>query len=116
MVYLVGGYVLSYEQVRAFADRNKFEIPAVETTTSRSNTWLKSQGVPYRLLPAFFNGKSQIVLVTRATNKRDETKYKFTPFSERPEDKVVKAKMVEWDDRLKDVKFATVPDPYNDDF
>ena len=55
-------------------------------------------------------------LVTRATNKRDETKYKFTPFSERPEDKVVKAKMVEWDDRLKDVKFATVPDPYNDDF
>jgi hypothetical protein len=114
MVYLVGGYILTFEQVFAFADRNKFEIPAIETTTLRSNAWLKSQGVPYRLLAATYKGESRIVLVTRATHRNDETKHKFTPFSERPEDQAVKAKMVEWDDRLKDVKHATVADPYND--
>jgi hypothetical protein len=52
-------------------------------------------------------------LITRATHRNDETKYKFTPFPERPEDQVVKAKMVEWDDRLKDMEYATVADPYN---
>ena len=114
MVYLVGGYILTFEQVFAFAERNKFEIPAIELTTLRSNAWLKSQGVPYRLLAATYKGESRIVLVTRATYRNDETKYKFTPFSERPEDQVVKAKMVEWDDRLIGVKYATVPDPHND--
>ena len=112
MVYLVGGYILTFEQVFAFANRNKYEIPAREATTLTSNRWLKSQGVPYRLLASMYKGQSRVVLVTRASHRSDETKYKFTPFSERPEDQVVKAKMVEWDDRLKDVEYATVPDPY----
>jgi hypothetical protein len=114
MVYLVGGYILTYDQVFAFANRNKYEIPIIDVTTLASNRWLRSQGVPYRLLAANYKGQSRVVLVTRATNRNYETKHKFTPFSECPEDQVVKAKMVEWDDRLKDVKFATVADPYND--
>jgi mRNA-degrading endonuclease RelE of RelBE toxin-antitoxin system len=114
MVYIIGGYILTIEQVTAFADRNKFEIPGFDATTAISNQWLRAQGVPYRLLAAKYEGQTRIVLITRATHRNDETKHKFTPFSERPEDQVVKAKMVEWDDRLKDVKYATVADPYND--
>ena len=114
MVYIVGGYILTYDQVFAFANRNKYEIPSIDVTTLASNRWLRSQGVPYRLLAAEYEGQSRVFLVTRATNRNYETKHKFTPFSERSEDQVVKAKMVEWDDRLKDVKFATVADPYND--
>ena len=102
IVHLVGGYILTLEQVFAFADRNKFEIPSIDATTYCANEWLESQGVPYRLLPATYKGQPRIVLVTRVTYRNDETKYKFTPFPERPEDRVVKAKMVEWDDRLKD--------------
>ena len=115
MVYLVGGYLLTIEQVLAFAVRNKFKIPDREASSVCANRWLESQGVPYRLLPATYNGKTHIVLLTRATHRNDETKYKFTPFPERPVDQVVKARMVEWDDRLKDVEYATVADPYNDD-
>jgi hypothetical protein len=114
MVYLVGGYILTFEQVLAFVDHNKFKIPNREVTSVCTNWWLESQGVPYRLLPATYKGKTHIVLITRATHRNDETKHKFTPFPERPEDQVVKAKMVEWDDRLKDVEYATVADPYND--
>ena len=114
MVYLVGGYLLTIEQVLAFAVRNKFKIPDREVTTVCANLWLESQGVPYRLLAATYKGKTYLVLLTRATHRNNETKHKFTPFPERPEDQVVKAKMVEWDDRLKDVKYATVADPYND--
>ena len=112
MVYLVGGYVLTIDQVTAFADRKKIEIPCFDATTVCCNRWLKSQGVPYRLLAATYKGQPRIVLVTKAAHRDDETKYKFTSFSERPEDQVAKAKMVEWDDRLKGVVFATVPDPY----
>jgi hypothetical protein len=113
MVYLVGGYILTFEQVFAFASRNKYEIPTIDVTTFCSNEWLKSQGVSYRLLAASYKGQPRVVLVTRAARRNDETKHEFTPFSERPEDKAVKAKMVGWDDRLKGVEFATVPDPYN---
>ena len=112
MVYLVGGYILTFDQVRAFADRNKYEIPTIDNTTWCSNQWLKSQGVPYRVLAASYQGKPRVVLITRASHRNDETKTKFTPFPERPEDLVVKEKMVGWDDRLKDVEYATVPDPY----
>ena len=112
MVYLVGGYILTFEQVFAFADRNKFEIPTVDVTTVRSNKWLKSQGVPYRLLASMYEGQERVVLITRTAHRNDETKTKFTPFSERPEDQVAKEKMVEWDDRLKSVEYATVADPY----
>ena len=112
IVHLVGGYILTLEQVFAFVDRNKFEIPSTDATSFCANEWLESQGVPYRLLPATYKGQPRIVLVTRVTYRNDETKYKFTPFSERPEDRVVKAKMVEWDDRLKDVEYATVADPH----
>lgn len=112
MVYLVGGYILTFEQVHAFADRNKFEIPTMDVTTFCSNEWLKSQGVPHRLLAASYKGQPRVVLVTRAAHRNDETKTKFTPFSERPEDQVVKGKMVAWDDRLKGVEYATVADPY----
>jgi hypothetical protein len=53
-------------------------------------------------------------LVTRARHRSGETKDNFTPYEERPEDKVVKDKMVEWDGRFKlvDVEFGTVANPY----
>jgi len=76
MVYLVGGYILTFEQVLAFADRNKFEIPTMDVTTFCSNEWLKSQGVPHRLLAASYKGQPRVVLVTRAAHRNDETKIK----------------------------------------
>ena len=30
MVYLVGGYILTFEQVLAFTDHNKFEEPCID--------------------------------------------------------------------------------------
>ena len=95
MVYLVGGYILTIEQVTAFADRNKIEISCFDATTVCSNRWLKSQEVPYRLLAATYKGQPRIVLVTTATHRNDETKTKFAPFSEVPEDQTAKGKMVE---------------------
>jgi hypothetical protein len=112
MVYLVGGYILTVEQVFAFANRNKFEIPTIDVTTLCSNRWLRSQGVPFRLLAASYKGQPRVILVTRAKHRSDETKDKFTPFSERPEDEVVKGKMVGWDERLKGVEYVTVANPY----
>ncbi|KIM79886.1 hypothetical protein PILCRDRAFT_823070 [Piloderma croceum F 1598] len=112
MVYLVGGYILTVEQVFAFATRNGFEIPTIDVTTLCSNRWLRSQGVPFRLLAASYKGQPRVVLVTRARHRSDETKDNFTPFLERPEDQVVKDKMVGWDERLKDVEYITVANPY----
>ena len=57
--------------------------------------------MPYRLLVASYKGQPRVVLVIRAAHRNDETKYKFMPFSERPEDQEVNGKMVEWDNRLK---------------
>jgi hypothetical protein len=112
MVYLVGGYLLTIEQVFDFAERKGFEIPSIDATTLCSNRWLKSQSVPFRLLAASYEGQPRIILVTRAKHRSDETKDNFTPFSQRPEDQVVKGKMVEWDERLKDVEYVTVANPY----
>jgi hypothetical protein len=33
MVYLVGGYILTFEQVLAFVDHNKFEEPCIDAIT-----------------------------------------------------------------------------------
>ena len=49
MVYLVGGYILTYEQVYAFADFKHFEIPDIGMMLC-PNRWLRSKGVPFRLL------------------------------------------------------------------
>jgi len=50
-------------------------------------------------------------LVTRARHRSGESKDNFTPYRERVEDKDVKNKMVEWDERLADVEYATVANP-----
>jgi hypothetical protein len=112
MVYLVGGYILTYERVYAFANHNHFEIPGIEGITLCPNRWLRSQGVPFRLLAVSYKGHPHVILVTRARHRSGETKYNFTPYLERPEDKVVKEKMAEWDGRLADVEFGTVANPY----
>jgi hypothetical protein len=112
MVYLVGGYILTYEQVYAFADHNNFEIPGIEGLTLCPNQWLRSQGVPFRLLAVPYKKHGRIMLVTRASHTSGETKENFTPYLERHEDKVVKDKMAEWDGRLGDVQFGTVANPY----
>jgi hypothetical protein len=109
MVYFVGGYLLTIEQVFDFAKLEDFEIPSIDVC---SNRWLRSQGVPFRLLAASYKGQTRIILVTRAKHRSDETQDNFTPISERPEDQEVKGKMVEWDERLKDVGYATVANPY----
>jgi hypothetical protein len=108
MVYLVGGYLLTIQQVLDFAQRNGFEIPSFEASTICSNRWLKSQSVPFRLRATSYEGQPRIVLVTRAKSRSDETKDNFTPFSENLEDQKVKRKMVQWDERLKDVEYVTV--------
>jgi len=112
MVYLVGGYILTYEQVYAFANHNHFEIPSIEGITLCPNRWLRSQGVPFRLLAVSYKGHPHVILVTRARHRSGETKDKFTPYLERPEDQVVKDQMVEWDECLADVEFGTVANPY----
>ena len=112
MVYLVGGYILTYEQVFAFANHKEFDIPTIDVITLCPNRWLRSQGVPFRLLAASYKGQPHVVLVTRAGHRSGETKDNFTPYLERPEDQVVKDKMVGWDERLKDVKYVTVANPY----
>jgi hypothetical protein len=61
MVYLVGGYILTVEQVFAFATRNGFEIPTIDVTTLCSNRWLRSQGVPFRLLAASYKGQPRVI-------------------------------------------------------
>ena len=108
MVYLVGGYLLTFQQVLDFGTRNGIEIPILEASTICTNRWLKSQSVPFRLRATSYEGQPRIVLVTRAKSRSDETKDNFTPFSESLEDQKVKRKMVEWDERLKDVEYVTV--------
>jgi hypothetical protein len=109
MVYLLGGYLLTTEQVFDFAKLKDFEIPCTEAITLCSNQWLKCQGVHFRLKAVYYQRQLHILLVTKAKyTGSDETKDNFTPFSERPE---VKGKMVEWDERLRDVEHVTIANP-----
>ena len=80
-----------------------FKKVSIYATTFCSNWWLKFQRVPFCLLVASYKGQPRIILVTRAKHRSDET---FTPFSECPEDRVVKGRVMEWDERLKDVGYA----------
>ena len=67
---------------------------------------------PFSLTRCLLQRATARHLVTRARHRSDETKDNFTPFLEHPEDQVVKGKMVGWDERLKDVEYITVANPY----
>jgi hypothetical protein len=112
MVYLVGGYILTYEQVYTFADQNHFKIPGIEGITLCPNRWLRSQAVSFHLLAVSYKGHLHVILVTRARHRSGKTKDNFMPYLEHPEDRVVKDKMAEWDGCLVDAEYGTVANPY----
>jgi len=108
MVYLVGGYKLTRDQVLEWARPRNLDLPEGNTTLV-INRYLRSLGITQtRLLACDYDGEGIYLVVTDKKVDRNGTPHKFEPFQESQRARQVKA-LVEMDG---EVEFVTVSNPY----
>jgi len=108
MVYLVGGYILSWEQVVHWGRLKNCEPPNRANATIAINHWLKTNGVKTRLLAVDYKEEPMYLVVT--DRKTDVgTRKLFTPLVESERACGIKEELNE---ELGDVEYVTIADPY----
>ena len=111
MVYLVGGYKLTYEQTLGWCHSNDLYPP--ESNISRYvNRWLRNKSIPTCLLACDYQGEPIFLVVTHKRLDNTGTAAQFEPFQEDLRALSVKEKMKEMNIGGSDVEFVTVPNPY----
>jgi len=103
MVYVVGGYKLTREQVLEWGRPHNLQ-PSEGNTTVCVNRWLKSQGIKTRLLACDYEGKCIFLVVT--ARKYDG---RGIPNELEEDDR---ARGIKKEMKIDDVEFVTVADPY----
>ena len=103
MVYVVGGYKLTREQVLEWGRPHNLQ-PSEGNTTVCVNRWLKSQGIKTRLLACDYEGVCIFLVVT--ARKYDG---KGTPNELEEDDR---ARGIKEEMKIDGVEYVTVADPY----
>ena len=112
MVYLVGGYKLTYEQTLGWCHSNNIYPP--ESNISRYvNRWLRNKSIPTRLLACDYQGEPIFLVVTHKRLDNTGTARSIRTVPRGPERALsVKEEMKEMNIGASDVEFVTVPNPY----
>jgi hypothetical protein len=106
MVYLVGGYKLTEEHVRAWSEPRGIVLWENAYMVS-VNRWLQRNGIRTRLLACDYEGECIFLVVTHEKVAPDSTPTKFKPFVESERSLKVKREL-----EIGDVEFVTIVNPY----
>jgi hypothetical protein len=109
MVYLVGGYKLTRDQVLEWCGRCNIDPPDVGNTTLVVNRWLRTQCIKTRLLACDYDGGPIYLVVTNRKIDRNGTPGEFEAFQESEKASEIKGLL-----GVGEVEFVTVPNPYGD--
>jgi len=108
MVYLVGGYILTPDQVLQWSRGHNIDDPTpVNNMTLAVNYYLRERHIPTRLLAVTFREEDLYLVVTARRTDSSATETQFEPFKEDSHALSVKAQI-----NVGDVEFVTVPNPY----
>jgi hypothetical protein len=113
MVYLVGGYKLTYAQTREWCHSNGLYPPEFNESVY-VNRWLRSNDVKTRLLGCDYLGEPIFLVVTHRRVDSMGTRTQFEPFQEDGRAISIKEKMKELKVDIDNIEFVTVPNPYGD--
>ncbi len=107
MVYLVGGYKLTYGQVIEWCRPRNLDPPDGNTTVF-VNRWLRSHGITQtRLLACDYHREGIYLVVTDRRIDRNGTSDNFEPFKESERARRIKELV-----QMGELEFVTVPNPY----
>jgi len=106
MVYLVGGYKLTEDQVLQWCRPRNIDPPKYQVAGT-IDRWLSSQKIPIRLLPCDYEQKCIFLVVTDRRVDPKGTINDFEPFQESERARNIKDRL-----EIDDVEFVTVPNPY----
>jgi hypothetical protein len=106
MVYLVGGYKLTRDQVLQWCRPRNLGPPEFNITLV-VNRWLSSQNIPTRLLACDYHEKCIYLVVTNRRVDSKGTPTAFEPFQESERVRNIKNHL-----EMDGVEFVTVPNPY----
>jgi len=107
MVYLVGGYLLTPDQVLQWCQDHNIQDPTPVSTTLVVNCWLRERSIATRLLAVTFRKEDLYLVVTARRNDGNATATEFEPLKEDDHALLVKRQM-----DVGDIEFVTVPNPY----
>jgi hypothetical protein len=108
MVYLVGGYILSWEQVVQWGRLKDCEPPNRANATIAINHYLKVNNIKTRLLAVDYQEEPMYLVVT--DRKTDVgSRNRFVPLVESDRAREIKEVLKE---ELGDVEYVTIADPY----
>ncbi|PFH49882.1 hypothetical protein AMATHDRAFT_48359 [Amanita thiersii Skay4041] len=102
-MYLVGGYILTPDQVRQWCLAHEIEDPTPASATILVNRWLREHSIPTRLLAVTFRKESMYLIVTTRRSDPIATQISFKPFEENDRARQVKSQL-----DVGDVEFVTV--------
>jgi len=107
MVYLVGGYKLTHDQVLEWCRPRDIDPPDGNTTLF-VNRWLRSQGIKQtRLLACDYHGETIFLVVTDRKLDGNGTSNNFEAFRESEKACQIKELL-----QVGEVEFVTVANPY----
>jgi hypothetical protein len=109
MVYVVGGYILSWEKVVQWGRLNNCEPPNRANATLAINYWLEDNGIYKTRLLAVDYKEVPMYLVVTDRKTEDGTRKRFTPFVESERARKIKEELTK---ELGDVEYVTIADPY----
>ena len=107
MVYLVGGYKLTRDQVLQWCRPRGLDPPDGNVTLD-VNDWLRTHNIAQtRLLSCTYHAETIYLVVTNRRIDRNATRDNFMPFAESENARRIKELV-----GLGDIEFVTVPNPY----
>jgi hypothetical protein len=107
MVYLVGGYIATYQNVEEFCQRQGLDHPNLASMTRIPNRWLIANKIRARLLAVDYDDTPMIMVITDKQVDPLATPANYTPFVESERAIHIKTRM-----NIEVQGFVTVANPF----